>query len=328
MNKLAMLSVITTTNLGVGMAANARAEIGATHETKKSADLSEPRLESTETVDGIQRPTPECLAKMLCELKEKVRWRTPAWTTERCDQIAQGILKSSVKHALTPGVILGIILNESDMNENAVREYFHGDKLYAADGGIAGLRCIFDQRQLHPIKGKPKKVCTNAWVKGMTWTQIMDPVTNIEIASTALEFWKNGGAQVRKIVKERDRKGHIRPKLVAVPCLHKDHGFWAHFNHGPNYIVKGPARHYPHRVAVLHFAFAQALGMGIPAELYGPITIHDKGQKPRRIDKPVGFRQRDLYAKILSCSGLCSGPIAIRRQSGETALAPTVASNR
>ena len=51
----------------------------------------------------------------------------------------------------------------------------------------------------------------------------------------------------------------LRHKVTKdVPCTHANHAFWAHYNHGPRYIDHGPARHYPHRVAVIDHALASA----------------------------------------------------------------------
>ena len=67
------------------------------------------------------------------------------------------------------------MVNESDMNERAVRATFHG-KVYAKDGGLMAIRCIVDE----------KDHCTNGNDEGMPWKDLMDPVTNIELGAREL----------------------------------------------------------------------------------------------------------------------------------------------
>jgi hypothetical protein len=224
-------------------------------------------------VASAEEATPlECLTRMVCGIKENVRWRTPAWDTKACLGVAEAVQATAEKYSLSPYLIIGTMVNESELDEASYRVTYRAGKLYAKDGGLGGIRCII---------GQDGKRCVNGPVRGMTFKEVMVPATNIEITGRILAGHRDG------------------------PCPHKNHAWWVHYNHGPAYIDHGRARHYAHRVAVLYAAALRAADMPITTELKGPITITDKGQKPRTIDKPVGVRQRRLVAQIMACAGTC-----------------------
>ena len=102
-----------------------------------------------------------------------------------------------------------------------------------------------------------------------------------------------------------DGDGHRYKVTKNVPCQHKTHAWWAHYNHGPRYIDKGYARHYPHRVAVLDHAFASVMNTPAPELEAGRITIHDPGKRERTADRPLEPRFKKLCEQIRS-SGTCS----------------------
>jgi len=89
-------------------------------------------------------------------------------------------------------------------------------------------------------------------------------------------------------VRTLDGKGQVVVRQKFVACAHKNHAYWAHYNHGPMYIDHGPARHYPHRIGVLYYALARTLGVDttevtttrltvmIPADARAPSTIPSK----------------------------------------------------
>ena len=91
-----------------------------------------------------------------------------------------------------------------------------------------------------------------------------------------------------------------------VPCQHKTHAWWAHYNHGPRYIDKGYARHYPHRVAVLDHAFATVMNAPAPELDAGRITIHDLGKRERTRRSPDGSRATRSSSSRSCPSGTCS----------------------
>jgi hypothetical protein len=171
---------------------------------------------------------------------------------------------------LSPQFLAAVSVNESDLDEKSVRVSFREGKIYAYDGGLLGIHCVVDQTG---------KKCTNLSAKGMTVAQMMSPVMNIKVGA-------------RWLAHLRDDKS----------CLHKNHAWWSHYNHGTRYIDHGIARHYPQRVANLYFAMSTVLKMPMP-EMNGvkQLTVVDKGVKPRKIDVPVGARQRRLFALILEC---------------------------
>jgi len=242
-------------------------------------------------------PSLDCLARTLCEVKDKIRWQTPRWTTDECHNLAAEILKAAAAHDVSPTLLLAVMINESDLNEKAVRLTFHGPKIYARDGGLMGIRCLPDSQDR----------CTNGYVRGLPWRRVMDPQTNIELGAAELERWRSGGI-TKKTVRVRTPDGGLRVVTRNVPCQHKTHGFWAHYNHGPRYIDRGYARHYPHRVAVIDHAVAAALGTDAPELVEGRITIHDPGKRERRPDHPVESRYRKLYSEIISTAGKCDAP--------------------
>jgi hypothetical protein len=159
------------------------------------------------------------------------------------------------------------------------------------------IRCVLDH----------KDHCVNGNVRGMAWKDLMDPVTNIEVGARELAYWRDGGGIATRTINRRDSQGHIQQITKNGPCHHLTHAWWAHYNHGPRYIEKGYARHYPHRIAVLDHALATVMNVDAP-ELNQRITIHDPGKRERTVDRPLEKRFKKLYNEILS-SGSCS-PLA------------------
>ncbi|HXU81531.1 MAG TPA: transglycosylase SLT domain-containing protein [Polyangia bacterium] len=241
-------------------------------------------------------PPASCLASTICRLKDKVRWHAPAWSPQVCERIAEGVLASARKNDVSPALILAVMVNESDMNEKAAPVTMKNGRIYAKDSGLMGIRCVF---------GKGNGMCTNGYVKGMSWRKVMDPLTNIELGARQLSRWRTDGV-VKKMVSVREG-GHLVQKKKYVQCQHRNHAFWAHYNHGPLYIDHGFARHYPHRVAVLEYALARALGVEAPElKEVARITMHDRGQRDRTPDRPIEARFRKLCGQIDEVGGQCS----------------------
>jgi hypothetical protein len=239
-------------------------------------------------------PDVGCLARTVCAIKNKIRWQTPAWTSAQCQTVASAVLTSSKRHNVSPSLLLAVMINESDLNETSARVTMKENKIYAKDSGLTAIRCVLDKHN-H---------CMNGNVRGLAWTDVMDPATNIELGAKELAYWKNGGAVTRTVVKIRDSSGVVRPVFRNVPCKHKDHAYWAHYNHGPHYIAQGYPRHYPHRVAVIDHALATVMNVDAP-ELRGRITIHDAGKRERTADRPMEARYKKLCSQIQSV-GTCS----------------------
>jgi hypothetical protein len=236
-----------------------------------------------------------CLTQTICSIKERIRWQTPAWTPSQCRRIADAVSTSAKQHDLSPSLVLAIMINESDMNEKAARVYTRQGKVYAKDGGLMAIRCIVDSHDR----------CTNGNVRGIAWKDLMDPVTNIELGARELAHYRDGGGVMQKSIVKRDEGGHLRRVTKEVTCTHKNHGFWAHYNHGPRYIEKGYPRHYPHRIAVLDHALATVMNTPAPELTAGRITIRDPGKRERTPDRPLEPRFKKLTSQILS-SGTCS----------------------
>jgi Transglycosylase SLT domain len=241
-------------------------------------------------------PTESCLANTICEVKDRVRWRTSAWKPSYCERIGHAVLESAKRYDVPPSLILAVMINESDMNEKAFRTTIKGGKLYAKDGGLMGIRCVLDS------KGR----CANGNVRGFTWNEVMDPVTNIDIGARELSHWRHGGGVVQVTVRTRDSHGVLRTRQKHVPCPHKTHAYWAHYNHGPRYIDHGPARHYPHRIAVLYYALAHAMHVDTGALTSMRLTVADRGKRLRTADRPVEPRYRKLCQSIREVGPVCT----------------------
>ena len=62
----------------------------------------------------------DCLSRTICEIKQKIRWQTAAWSPAQCQKVARAVLESSEKYQLSPTLLLAVMINESDLNEKSV----------------------------------------------------------------------------------------------------------------------------------------------------------------------------------------------------------------
>jgi hypothetical protein len=147
----------------------------------------------------------------------------------------------------------------------------------------------------------------------MSFRAIMDPVKNVELGAKALAYFRDKGGVEKKVVRERNGQGKLVKRTKNVRCKHRDHAWWAHYNHGSFYNRKGYARHYPHRVAVLYHRLSRVLGVPAPELTSGRITMRDPGKRPRTIDRPVETRYRVLYDKIGRVGSACELPVTAAR---------------
>lgn len=197
---------------------------------------------------------------------------------------------ASSRYDLPPLLLLAIMINESTMDEQAVRLTARNGALYAKDGGLMGLRCVLDRQ------GR----CKNAFVRGMSWAQVAEPTTNIAIAARELAYWRDAGGVASRKVYVRDAEGVRHAKVRLVRCPHGDHPFWAHYNHGTRYIDHGPARTYPARVAALYSALSQTVGQApAPTRL---LTTFPHGTS----HGGLGPREQSLRRKILDVGPVCN----------------------
>jgi soluble lytic murein transglycosylase-like protein len=264
---------------------------------------SEPAAAPPETRADTEGAFPEasCLATTICQIKDKIRWRVPAWSPRFCERIAEGVLSSARKNHVSPALLLAVMTNESDMNEKAAPVTMKNGRVYAKDSGLMGIRCVF---------GKGNGMCTNGYVKGLSWRKVMDPLTNIELGAQQLARWRTDGV-VKKTIHVREG-GRLISKQKYVQCQHRNHAFWAHYNHGPVYIDHGFPRHYPHRVAVLEYALARALHVEAPElKEVTRLTVHDRGQRDRTADHPIEARFRKLTSQIDEAGGQCANMAAL-----------------
>jgi hypothetical protein len=260
---------------------------------------------------GVKEPV---LADALCATKAEVRWHAPSWTPVMCHQVARAVITAAVKYRLSPGLILGVMLNESDLDENVVTKYRKAGVAYAQDSGLMGVRCVYDQR------GR----CSNGIVRGLSPGQTAQFERNIDLGAQILALARNGDGVEKRVIRKRLPNGESITTTKLVRCRHKTHAWWAHYNHGSFYISRGQARHYPHRVAVLYYAWAQ--GLGLPADevftdLFSrPLTVVDPGRRPRTADRPVEPRFRTLVDKIHLATG--TRPEAAQARTTLASLAP------
>jgi len=241
-------------------------------------------------------PSSSCLATTICEVKDRIRWQTPAWKPAFCERIANAVLESAKRYDVPPALIVAVMINESDMNEKSFRPTMKNGTIYAKDGGLMGIRCVVDKRSR----------CVNGNVRRFKWSDVMDPVKNIDIGARELAHWRHGGGVTSVTVRKRDKHGVLHTKVRTVPCPHRNHAYWAHYNHGPRYIDHGPARHYAHRVAVLYYALARVMNIDTTALTSMRLTVRDKGKRQRTADRPVESRYRKLCQQIRSIGPVCT----------------------
>jgi hypothetical protein len=187
------------------------------------------------------------------------------------------------------------MINESDLVENAFRTTVRDGAVYAKDGGLMGIRCIVDKH------GR----CANGNVRGLTWKEVMEPINNIELGARELGRWREGGGLSKVTMRVRDSRGIITVRERYVPCEHKTHAYWAHYNHGPRYIDHGSPRHYPHRIAVLYYALARAMDMDTSEITKMRLSVIDPGRRPRTADRPVEARYQKLCQQIRDVGSAC-----------------------
>jgi hypothetical protein len=195
-------------------------------------------------------PADTALADTLCRLHERVSHRPDPWTAGFCDSLATAVKVAAARHGLSPALLVAVMINESDLDARAARVYRSGGAV-AKDSGLMGIRCRLDGH------GR----CTNALVQGMTWRQVMDPITNVELGARYLALYRDGAGRSRISVAVHRPDGSVQVTEKSVPCRHRDHAYWAHYNHGTHFINKGSARFYPNHVAVLEQALSETLGI-------------------------------------------------------------------
>jgi hypothetical protein len=144
------------------------------HQTK----LTEPKLTLTEV-------TPD----LICKVQHAIRFREKAWSQDLCQKIASAFNKEGkfpgVKNLSVVGA--AIAANESDFREKVSSISFKRTILLkkkkipkevtVVDVGLMGIRCL---------KGSDGR-CTNGLARGLTLTQLLDPVKNIEIGMKILK---------------------------------------------------------------------------------------------------------------------------------------------
>jgi hypothetical protein len=233
-----------------------------------------------------------CLAQTLCSLNQKLRRAHAAWSASECRSLAEGVVASAARHGLSPALLVAVMIQESDLNENAARvSHPHGG--LAKDSGLMGIRCVLDGR------GR----CTNGLVRGMAWRQVMEPLANIELGARYLALYRDGAGRSKITVRTRAADGTVQVSTRNVPCRHSDHAYWAHYNHGTRYISRGPARFYPIEVSALYSAVGETLGLDT-AELG-----RGKGRAAlAQLDRGTGGRSSALCAAIHATRPLCATP--------------------
>lgn len=243
-----------------------------------------------------EKPTASCLASTICAIKQRVRWRTAPWSAAYCQRIAESVLQEAGRQKLSPALLLAVMINESSLDAYATRATMKDNAVYARDGGLMGLRCIVDRSER----------CLNGSLRGMRWTDVLKPEINIALGARALAYWRDAGGLVERSTRVRTPSGEVTARRSYRRCSHKDHAYWAHYNHGERYIDRGPARHYPHRIGVLYYALARAMSLDTSALTSMPLSVSDAGRRPRTADRPVEPRHVSLCRSISSIGPVCA----------------------
>ncbi len=241
-------------------------------------------------------PSETCLAETICSYRNLPPRSKPYWTLDFCGRVARQLLDSSARHDLPVSLLLATMITESDLNDRAVNTTILRQGGMAKDSGLMGIRCVLDKTG-H---------CANGYVRGLAWKRVMDPMTNIELGAAELARWRDGAGRMRITVRQRGTDGRLQMRTKNVRCTHRTHAYWAHYNHGPRYIDRGTARHYPHRVAVLYYALARSMNLDTSALRTMTITMRDPGARPRTADRPVEDRYRQLCDRISKIGGVCT----------------------
>ena len=172
--------------------------------------------------------------------------------------------------------------------------------MYAKDGGLMGIRCVFGER------GR----CDNGHVQGMSFRAIMDPVNNIELGAKALAYYRDKGGVEKKMVRERNAEG----KLVEA---HQERPLPA-----PRPTPAGPTTTTARSTSPRATPGTTPTGwrccttacrgvLGVPAP---ELTVADgspcaiRGRRPRTADRPVEPRYRVLCDKIGRSAARASAP--------------------
>jgi hypothetical protein len=251
------------------------------------------------------------LAPALCCLRQSVNPRKAAWSPAFCRTLAEGVLASARRHDLAPALLLAVMINESDLDEKAAR-VSHPDGGIAKDSGLMGIRCVLG----------PRGRCTNSFVRGMPWRTVMDPVANVELGALYLAHYRDGGGRSQVTVRLRDDDGAITTKIRNIPCPHRDHAWWAHYNHGTRYINHGEARFYPHHVAVLQDALAEGLGLerqGGPVPRYTLTALQRSDAGARRFVQLCGLIRSSTAAVMASIGAPATLTVASQNASRNAA---------
>jgi len=235
-----------------------------------------------------------CLAQALCSLKGRIARRKP-WAPALCQAVARGVTESAARHGLSPALLLAVMIQESDLDEQAAR-LSRSRGAIAKDSGLMGIRCVLDAR------GR----CTNGLVRGMSWREVMDPLTNIELGARYLAHYRDGAGRSRITVRVRQPDGSFQLVNRNVPCRHQDHAYWAHYNHGTRYIAHGQARFYPRHVAALYTALGESLGLDT-SEL-PRLAVGARKPASADVDMGPGRRSRELCAAVHSARPACAAP--------------------
>jgi hypothetical protein len=258
-----------------------------------------PKLQITPGINylGVEQAQ---LAQILCALKDELGTHG-MWTPPFCHRVAGAVLAAAQKYELSPALILGVMLNESDLDADARTPYRRGGRVYATDSGLMGIRCVFGQNGL----------CRNGHARGLAPAKVIEPVTNIALGAQELAYTRDrGGVERRAVLIAREADGGRVLGRKLVRCKHRTHAYWAHYNHGSFYISRGFPRHYGHRVGVLYYAFAHTLGLPDAEVTMRPLSVRDPGRAPRTADRPVEARFRALTRKIYRARGRVPLPVA------------------
>jgi len=228
--------------------------------------------------ESIASDQDTCFKKVIATLSDAIN-NGKNNVSPKSSMIADAFATEKYKDSNYHWLLVGIAINESDLNPNARNISRTKRGFTAVDTGLMGVRCLF--------RGSPgaERVCTNGYVRGLTLTQLAVPATNVAVA-------------VRMLTDLRDKPTRIIRNGRRVVCGHKSHPYYAHYNWGNRVFTTGPASAYPYRVAGFAQLLATLAGEPAPSELGRVRSITYKSK-----------RYRDFAKLFKPYKGMCAPPV-------------------
>lgn len=150
--------------------------------------------------------TPE----LVCNVKDAIRHRSPAWDREMCSRVAKAINETP-----RPRTTLAMAILESDLRPDVAVEAKAG----TFDVGLLAVRCVL-QPALLPVDQSAGR-CLVGPARGYTLDELKDPVVNIRVAAEimAQKRERHGNAWLSRYnggTREHGYAGKVRAVAAAL----------------------------------------------------------------------------------------------------------------